>query len=354
MVARQDRRRRRLSPRGARFAAAALVLATGSAALAAAKQTHFIIQDQLIPGPEPGVQLHVRNKYWPSSTIHFDDAVLFVHGATFPASSTFDVALADGDSWMSLVAYRGLNVYSLDIRGYGGSTRPAAMSQPAEANPPFARTTDAVRDIGVAVDFILKRNHAHTLTLIGWSWGTTTTTATYAALNPDKVRKLILVSPVWLPMQPPQYKGAYRVSTHDSARAFAIAGIPKERVDEISPPANFETWWTATLATDPEGAKQSPPVVRSPNGVMQDFAELWAQGKPTYDPAAIRTPTLLIVGEWDVVSPPQMAETLYTKLVNARERRLVLMSEGTHFMLIEKHRLRLVHEVLNFLQEPVE
>jgi pimeloyl-ACP methyl ester carboxylesterase len=324
-----------------------------AAALAAAKEPNFISQDQLIPGPDPGVQLHLRNKYLSSGTSHSDAAVLFVHGATFPASSTFDVALPDGDSWMSLVAARGLNVYSLDVRGYGGSTRPAAMSQPPEANPPFARSADAVRDIGMAADFILKRNHAQSLTLIGWSWGTTTTAA-YAAQNPDKVKKLILVSPVWLPMQPPQYKGAYRFSTHDSARAFAIAGIPKDRVDDISPMANFEAWWLATLATDPEGSKQSPPVVRSPNGVMQDFAELWAQGKPTYDPAAIRARTLLIVGEWDVVSPPPMAEALYKKLVNAQERRMVLMSEATHFMLIEKHRLRVVHEVQNFLQEQVE
>jgi pimeloyl-ACP methyl ester carboxylesterase len=191
------------------------------------------------------------------------------------------------------------------------------------------------------------------LTLIGWSWGTTTA-ASYAARHPERIDRLILVSPVWLPMQPPQYKGAYRNSTRDSARAFAIAGIPKERVDEISPPANFEAWWTATQATDPDGAKQSPPVVRSPNGVMQDFAELWAQGKPTYDPAAIRASTLLVVGEWDVVTPPIMAQTLYTKLTNARERRLVILSEGTHFMPIEKHRMRLIREVQNFLGDPAE
>jgi len=321
------------------------------AATAAARDPLLVTQDFLIDGPDAGISLHLRHKYLPISTIGGHDIVLFVHGATFPASSTFDVALPDGPSWMSLVAGRARNVYSLDIRGYGGSTRPPAMSQPPEANAPFARGADALRDIAAAVDFIRKEYKSPRLILVGWSWGTTTTAA-YAAQNPGKVDKLILVSPVWLPMQPPQYQGAYRSSTHDSARAFAIAGIPRERVDEISPAANFEAWWSATLATDSEGASRSPPVVRAPNGVMQDFAELWAQGKPTYDPAAIRAPTLLIVGEWDVVTPPQMAQALYTKLVNARERRYVLMSEGTHFMPIEKHRLRLVREVQNFLEDP--
>jgi len=328
--------------------AAALFAVTAGAG---AREDFPAPEELKIAAPDPGIELHLRHRMLMISTARFDEIVLFVHGATFPASSTFDVALPDGDSWMRSVALRRFNVYSLDIRGYGGSTRPAAMSQPPEANPPFARTAEAVRDIGAAVDFILKRNGVKSLTLVGWSWGTTTTAA-YAAQNPDKVRKLVLVSPVWLPMQAPKYQGAYRTSTHDSARAFAIAGIPKDRVEEISPSANFEAWWAATLATDPEGARQSPPVVRAPNGVMQDFAELWARGKPTYDPAAIRAPTLLVVGEWDVVTPPLMAQTLYSQLVNARERRLVLMSEGTHFLPIEKHRMRLIREVQNFIEDP--
>lgn len=347
MVVRQDRRGTRLSA----FAAAAALALLAQCALA--KNGDVPAEDLMIPSPDPGIHLHLRHKYPETDNLDRRNIVLFVHGATFPGSSTFDVALPDGNSWMDQIAMHFQNAYALDIRGYGASTRPPAMSQRPEANPPFARTSDAVRDISAAVDYLLEEYHAKCVTLIGWSWGTTTT-ATYAARNPDKVNKLVLVSPVWFPMNPPTYSGAYRINTHDSARAFAIAGIPKDRVDEISPPSNFEAWWAATLATDPDGAKQSPPVVRAPNGVMQDFAELWAQGKPTYDPAAIRARTLLIVGEWDVVTPPVMAQTLYGKLVNARERRLVLFSEGTHFMPIEKHRQRLIREVQNFLGDPFE
>src|SRR4029079_12981555 len=104
-------------------------------------------------------------------------------------------------------------------------------------------------------------------------------------------------------------------------------------------------------ATEPQGARQTPPVVRSPNGVLQDFKELWAAGKPTYDPARIRAPTLLAVGECDVFSRRIMAQTLYGGLTQAAERRLVLLSEGTHFLAVEKHRFRLIREVQNFLDE---
>jgi pimeloyl-ACP methyl ester carboxylesterase len=306
--------------------------------------------DFQVAAPDAGIELRLHNKHPPGSRPG-SRIVLFVHGATFPSGSTFDAPLPGG-SWMDRMAMAGFDAYALDLRGYGGSTRPPAMSQPPQANPPFARTDEAVRDIGAAVDFILARRKAPRLTLIGWSWGTTTTAA-YAAQFPDKVHALVLVSPVWLGVQPPKYMGAYRTSTRESARAFAISGIPADRVDEISPPADFDLWWKATLATDPDGAKQSPPVVRSPNGVLQDFTELWAAGKAgAYDPARIRAPTLLVVGEWDVVTPPSMAQALFPLLTNARERRLVQFSEATHFLVIEKHRERLVREVQNFLHEP--
>jgi len=329
---------------------ALVALAAAPAAFAAAGGS-LVSADFRVPALDAGIELHLRNKHPPLSASHPGSGiVLFVHGATFPASSTFDVPL-EGSSWMDRVARDGYDTYALDLRGYGGSTRPPAMSQPPEANAPFARTPEALRDISAAVDFILVRRAAKQLTLIGWSWGTTTTAA-YAARNPEKVRALVLVSPVWLGVQPPKYVGAYRTSTRESARAFAVAGIPKDRIDEISPPAIFDAWWQATLATDPDGAKQSPPVVRSPNGVLQDFAELWAAGKPgAYDPARIRAPTLLVVGEWDVVTPPAMAQALYPLLSGARERRLIQFSEATHFMVIEKHRERLVREVQNFLHE---
>ena len=148
--------------------------------------------------------------------------MLFVHGATFPASSTFDVELPGG-SWMDYVAQRGYDVYALDIRGYGGSTRPAAMSQPPEANAPFAGTREAVRDIAAAVDFILKRRGATQLTLIGWSWGTTTTAA-FAAEQPGKVGRLVLSGRCGWGCGHRHYHGAYRTSTREAARAFAICG----------------------------------------------------------------------------------------------------------------------------------
>ncbi|HTU67194.1 MAG TPA: alpha/beta fold hydrolase [Steroidobacteraceae bacterium] len=335
-----------MSRRTANYLGALLAVVATAAAPAATTRT----EDFTIPSRDVGIRLHLRNVHDAErGKFAGKQVVLFVHGATFPATAGFDFDMPGG-SWMTRLARQGYDVYGLDIRGYGGSTRPRALDEAPEKNKPFASTAEATRDIGAAVDWILDRRGVRGLNVVGWSWGTTTT-ASYAAAQPDRVRKLVLVSPVWLPMQPPNYSGAWRASTHDGARAFMTAGIPPDRVAEISPPDQYERWWAETLATDPVGARRTPPVLRSPNGVMKDFTEIWGAGKTAYDPAAIRAPTLLAVGEWDVVTPPAMAIALYPRLVNARDRRLVLLSEATHFMALEAHRERLFDAVQAFIEE---
>src|SRR5262245_13987305 len=59
---------------------------------------------------------------------------------------------------MDYIARRGWDVYLVDVRGYGRSTRPPEMDQPAANNPPIVTTDVAVKDVGSAIDFILQRN----------------------------------------------------------------------------------------------------------------------------------------------------------------------------------------------------
>ena len=55
--------------------------------------------------------------------------MLFVHGAGTPAEVAFDVPYQDY-SWMAYLARAGFDVFSMDMTGYGRSTRPAAMNDP--------------------------------------------------------------------------------------------------------------------------------------------------------------------------------------------------------------------------------
>ena len=58
-----------------------------------------------------------------------DRVVLFIHGAGTPAEVAFDVPYQDY-SWMAYLANAGFDVFSMDMTGYGRSTRPAAMNDP--------------------------------------------------------------------------------------------------------------------------------------------------------------------------------------------------------------------------------
>jgi len=82
-----------------------------------------------IDSSDAGIQLQLRNRH-PAKQSRFaaDRIVLFVHGATFPIASAFDVDLPGG-SWMNYIAEQGYDVYGVDVRGYGGSTRPKDAPQ---------------------------------------------------------------------------------------------------------------------------------------------------------------------------------------------------------------------------------
>ena len=89
-------------------------------------------------------QLYVRERVAAGMALRArsftDRVVLFVHGAGTPAEVSFDVP-AEDYSWMAYLARAGFDVFSVDMTGYGRSTRPAAMSDPcnlaADRQPAF-------------------------------------------------------------------------------------------------------------------------------------------------------------------------------------------------------------------------
>lgn len=330
-----------------------LMLSLAGCATVLSDRQELITEEFMIPGADPGVQLYVRNKRQRSlATFKPDNIVLFVHGATYPAETSFDLQL-DGLSWMDYIASRGYDVYLMDVRGYGRSSRPAEMDQPANRNPPIVRTSTAVRDYGAAVDFVLKRRGVAKLNVLGWSWGTAIA-ALYTSQNNAKVNRLVLYAPLWVRQTKSLTDtggalGAYRVVTMDSAKKRPT-GIPDGK--KPMPDAWLEAWVRATFASDPVGAKGNPPFVRAPNGVELDGREHWLAGKPLYNPANIHVPTMLIVAEWDTDTPVYMAQTLFPKLVNAEPKRLVVIGDGTHGVMMEKNRMQLFREVQLFLDEP--
>lgn len=337
--------------------AAVLLVPSAAGAIETVRNDHYL------PSPtDQGVVVHVAEKYAVTGSPETaGKAVLFVHGATYPGTS-FDLPVP-GYNWMDYVVAHGWAAYYVDIRGYGGSSRPEALDEPASANPPYARATDAVRDIAVAVDFIRKRTKVDRVSLVGWSWGTVTT-GMFTASNNALVDKLVLYAPVYSYDNPDRVKsladpdnperinpalGAYRTVTPESARQRWEEQIVPENKDLWREPGIFETWYDEILATDPRAYETDPPQLRAPNGVLVDAFSIFS-GTPVYDAAQIGVPTLIIRGAADPTATDPDAQGLLARL-GSDTKRYVMIANGTHFISLEKVAPQLFREVQTFLDE---
>jgi pimeloyl-ACP methyl ester carboxylesterase len=342
------------------FEIALTCLALGAALIAPGAQAagpKLESSDVMIPSGDAGIELFVRNKH-PAGVESFssDRILLFVHGATYPAETAFDLPI-EGVSMMDLIASRGFDVYLVDVRGYGRSTRPAEMNQPAEANKPLVSTEMAAHDLGVAVDYILKKRGVAKIDVMGWSWGTSIA-GMYTSGHNEKVDRLVLYAPQWIRTEPPATVaanaaplGAYRLVSKDSAKARWLMGVAADKQAGLIPAGVFDAWADATWATDPEAARHSPPMLRAPNGVFEDNMKYWSAGKAQYDPGKITVPTLILHAEWDADLPSYLAQAYFAQLKNTPYKRLIELSEGTHTVMLEKNRMQFFHELMGFLAE---
>src|SRR5882672_2178143 len=72
-----------------------------------AADVKIVMEEFMVPASDTGVSLYVRNKH-PEGVSKFPGGkiLLYVHGATYPAETAFDLQL-NGLSWMDYVARHG-------------------------------------------------------------------------------------------------------------------------------------------------------------------------------------------------------------------------------------------------------
>jgi pimeloyl-ACP methyl ester carboxylesterase len=315
--------------------------------------SQIVSGETMIASDTQGISLFVRNKRG-ADLAHFtpDNTILFVAGSTYPASTTFDLKL-DGLSWMDHLAAAGHDVYLVDVRGYGHSTRPPEMNAPAKDNAPAVRTPVAVRDVASAANFVRAQHGLDKINLIGWSWGTSLMSR-YTIEHPDAVNKLVLIAPQWLRETPSLADaggalGAYRIVDRSAAMARWLNGVPEQHRAALLPEAWFEAWADATFASGQ--ARPGAGQLIAPNGTVLDSREYWAAGNPLYEPERITVPVLIVHAEWDRDCPLDMSRAVFGKLTSAPYRRWVEIGEGTHSVFLEKNRWQVFGVVDQFFSE---
>ncbi|MCI2422443.1 alpha/beta hydrolase [Saccharopolyspora sp. K220] len=297
--------------------------------------------------------------------------VLLLHGARVPGVASFDLPVAGG-SLAADLAHAGHPVFIMDARGYGGSTRPEALSAPPDANPPAVRSDTVVRDVAAVVDRIADRSPTDDdkIALLGWATGGHWL-GQYAAANPERVSHLVLYNTLYGPIdghptmgrgsdsEDPEHPGrfnaaqfgAYRLSTGESLLPSWDASIPIEDKDAWRDPAVVHAYVTAALASDPTSESRTPASFRAPTGAMEDSFYL-ATGRQLWDASLITASTLILRSENDFWSRPEDPELLASHLVHARAVRNVQLDDATHYVHLdraERGRTQFVNEVREFL-----
>jgi pimeloyl-ACP methyl ester carboxylesterase len=265
---------------------------------------------------------------------------------------------------MAYLARAGFDVFSMDMTGYGRSTRPAAMNDPCNltrdqqaafvpaliAAPcapsyPHQMTTLASdwHDIDAVVDRIRALRHVDKLNLLAWSLGGPRA-AGYAAQHADKVASLVLLAPAYnrtAAAEPPPQVPANGAAMNTQSRGEFIANWDRQ----VGCPDQYEAGardsvWSEMLASDPVGATCGTGVRRAP----QVTSWGWTQA------VVMKTqlPTLMVSGAHDKQVNPDRVRELYTDL-GSPKKIFVDLACSSHNAMWEKNHLLLFRASVEWL-----
>lgn len=292
--------------------------------------------------------------------------LILVHGARAGGVASFDLPV-DGGSLARDLALTGRAVFLMDVRGYGASSRPAAMDQPANQNPPIVRSVDVVNDIAAVVDWVRTRTSRTHVGFLGWATGGHWA-GYYASLHPAHVRQLVLYNALYGgtadhpslgrgssledPSRPGQFDrrgtGAWRTSNAASLLRTWESSIPGDALDSWRDPTVAAAYVDAAMAAG--GADDA---FTHPAGALEDSYYL-ATGRQLWDASFIRAHTLVIRSERDFWSRPEDVEMLAEHLIDAASVRTVTIPAATHFVHLdrpERGRRQFLDAVSAFLVE---
>jgi len=127
-----------------------------------------------------GLKLYVWEKYLGSPA--GKPVVVLAHGSTSAGRESFDLQVPGKPSYslMDVLAREGFDVFALDTRGFGRSTRPEG----------HMTTQEASEDLNAVVDYLLKLRGSQQVHLLGWSWGTQYS-GMFVMAHPEKVAKYV-------------------------------------------------------------------------------------------------------------------------------------------------------------------
>lgn len=259
--------------------------------------------------PYGDINLHMDST---SKSDFGENNIILVHGLTY-SSHEFDINYEDY-SLVRFLADKGYTVWRIDIAGYGQSDRP---------DDGFVVDSDYAADnIYYAVEEICELTGNNKVDVLGWSWGTVTTSR-FVANHPEAVNKLILYAPIVSGIGKSDVDTDYHINSWENAAGdFQLKS--DGTIDEaIVEPAVVEYFCSSCWKYDGES---------SPNGPRKDICV--DESVTLIDMSKIEVPTLVIYGDADPYLNYELIDSMYEELPEGSMRTII---EGAaHCAYIEK------------------
>jgi alpha-beta hydrolase superfamily lysophospholipase len=250
-------------------------------------------------------------------------AMLLVHGRTWSSLPNFDLQVGnDRRSFMDALAATGLDVYAVDLRGYGATPRDASG---------WLTPDRAVADVLAVVEWLRgpARSAGRPVYVLGLSRGAMVA-ALAAQRAPEKFAGLVLlgfgldpdlrVATVDAPAAPPRKRNTTDAAVSDFITSDAVSA------------ATIDAFARAALRADP---------------IYADWRD--EQQFNAFVPSKLIVPSLLVTGERDPQAPVSVQTKLFARFGTA-DKAWVILPGADHAAHLEKSQGELVRTITWFIR----
>jgi len=261
--------------------------------------------------------------------------ILFVHGSSMASQPTFDLQVPGrpDSSVMDWFTTRGFDCWSVDMEGYGRSTKNR------DNNAPITYGAD---DCTAAARYIQKLRGPRPLLVYGISSGALRA-ALFAERHPEMVARLALDAYVWTGegsptlaerrKKLPEFKAKNR---RPIDRAFVYSIFNRDHPGTADDNV-IEAFADAILALDDS----------VPTGTYVDMCSKL----PVNDPAKITAPTIVMRGQWDGIASMEDLLKFFEKLPNP-DKQFAVMPGIAHASFQQKNYKLVYHILYSFFTQP--
>ena len=261
--------------------------------------------------------------------------ILFVHGSSMASTPTFDLQVEgrSDSSAMDWFARRGFDCWSVDMEGYGRSTKTR------DNNAPISYGAD---DCYAAAQYIQKLRGTRPFLVYGISSGALRA-AMFAERHPELVARLALDAMVWTGEGSPTLE--QRRKKLDEFKAKNRRPIDKAFVYSIfnrDHPGTAEDKVIEAFADAITALDDSVPT-----GTYVDMCSRL----PVVDPEMITVPTIIMRGQWDGIASMEDLLKFFAKLPNP-DKQFTVMEGISHATFQQKNYLSVYHILHAFYSKP--